>query len=77
MLICSFVIYRLWKVNQRQRDLLRNLTDDEINEFKLGNPNYSMEFHPMDCGNLSVQTLPFDEKYQIPLKDVEIGKINC
>lgn len=69
LLLVPAVIFLFWKV-RNQKKQLRYLTQDEVDEFLLGKPDYI----PFQCDmSTYAYYLPYDTTYEIAKEDLRIG----
>jgi heme/copper-type cytochrome/quinol oxidase subunit 2 len=69
MILIPTVVYLIWKVRQQKKQL-RYLTQEEVEEFLLGKP----DFIPFESDmSTYAYYLPYDKNYEIAKDDLEIG----
>jgi hypothetical protein len=72
--ILAPILYRQYQIILKQREALRFLTDFEINEFRQGNPDLLTGNGKFFDGSTAIDALPYDERYELGLKSLNIGK---
>ncbi len=68
------ILFVLQKRYMQAKELLRNLTDNEIQDFFQGRPELVTENNQYNGNNVDVvDFLPFKSEYEISLNDLQIG----
>lgn len=69
LILVPSVVFLFWKV-QNQRKQLQYLTQEEVDEFLLGKPDYI----PFQCDmSTYAYYLPYDKSFEIPREELNIG----
>jgi len=69
MILVPTLFFLVWKVNQQKKQL-RNLTEEEVEEFIMGKPDYIPFQSDMST---YAYYLPYDKSFEIAKEDLEIG----